>query len=90
VDGGVKTELIGRPTIVGTAVEVKIRLEREGKSSDFVVTMYAPGMWHFAPPLADVRWVIERVLRENHAELREKFDQIWSTAHAGPQVRPPR
>ena len=82
-----KTELIGRPTIVGTAVEVKIRIERDGKFSEFVVTMRSPGIWQFIPPVADVRLAIERVLAAHHAELREKFDEIWSTAHA---VRPAR
>lgn len=90
LERGVKSELIGRPTIVGKAVEVKIRVEREGKFTDFLVTMRAPGLWQVVPPVADVRWVIERVLAEHHAELREKFDQIWSTAHAGPRSRPPR
>jgi len=86
----VKTELIGRPTIVGTAVEVKVRVERDGKWSEFLVTMRAPGLWQFVPPVADVRWVIERVLAEHHAELREKFDQLWSAAHAARPGRPSR
>jgi len=75
---------------VGTAVEVKVRVERDGKSSEFLVTMRAPGLWQFVPPVADVRWVIERVLAEHHAELREKFDQIWSTTHAARPGRPSR
>ena len=85
-----KTELIGRPAIVGAAVEVKIRVERDGKFSEFVVTMRGPGLWQIVPPAADLRWAIERVLAEHHAELREKFDQIWSTAHAVRPSRPPR
>ena len=85
-----KTELIGRPTIAGTAVEVRIRVERGGKSSEFLVTMRAPGLWQFVPPVADVRWAIERVLAEHDAELRERFAQIWSTTHAVRPSRPPR
>jgi hypothetical protein len=85
-----KTELIGRPTIVGKAVEVRIRFERDGKFSEFVVTMRAPGLWQITPPVADVRWIIERVLAEHQSELREKFDEIWSTAHARPPTRPSR
>jgi hypothetical protein len=86
----VKTELIGQPTIVGTAVEVKIRLARDGKLEEFLVTMHAPGLWQFVPSVAGVRWAIERVLAEHHAELRAKFDQIWSNAHALPPSRPSR
>ena len=86
----VKTELIGSPTIVGTAVEVKIRVARAGKFDEFLVTMRAPVLWQYVPPVADVRWAIERVLAEHHAELRAKFDQIWSTAHAVRPSRPAR
>jgi hypothetical protein len=86
----VKTELIGSPTVVGKVVEVKIRVERHGKVNEFLVTMQAPGQWQFAPPVADVRWEIERVLAEHHAELQERFAQIWSTAHAVPPSRPSR
>jgi hypothetical protein len=86
----VKAELIGRPAVVGTAVEVKVRVERDGKWSEFLVTMQAPGQWQFVPPVADVRWAIDRLLAEHHAELREKFGQVWSTAHAGPPTRPSR
>jgi hypothetical protein len=84
----VKTELIGHPTVVSNAVEVKVRLERDGKSRDFVVTMHAPGLWQYNPPVADVRWAIERVLAEHHTELREKFAEIWTTTHAVPPGRP--
>jgi hypothetical protein len=86
----VKAELIGRPTIVGTAVEVKIRVTRDGKVDEFLVTMQAPGLWQFVPPVAGVRWAIERALAEHHTELRAKFDQIWSTAHGLPPSRPSR
>jgi hypothetical protein len=30
------------------------------------------------------------VLAQHHAELREKFDQIWSTVHGTPPPRSPR
>jgi hypothetical protein len=86
----VKTELIGQPTIVGTTVEVKVRIERDGKSSEYLVTMRSPGLWQIVPPVADVRRVIERVLAEHDAELRQKFDQIWSTSHAVRPSQPPR
>jgi hypothetical protein len=85
-----KPELIGRPTIVGRTIEVKIRVDRDGKSQEFLVTMQAPGQWQFVPSVADVRWAIERVLADHHAELREKFAQIWSSTHAVPPSRPSR
>jgi hypothetical protein len=86
----VKTELMGPPTIVGTAVEVRIRVGRDGKFSEFLVTMRAPGLWQVVPPVADVRCVIEQVLAEHYAELREKFDELWSTTHALRPARPSR
>jgi hypothetical protein len=85
-----ETEFMGPPTIVGTAVEVRIRVGGNGKSSEFLVTMRAPGLWQFVPPVADVRWVIERALAEHHAELRAKFDEIWSATHAVRPARPSR
>ena len=85
-----KAEIIGRPAIVGKAVELKIKVDREGKFSEFVVTMQAPGQWQFVPPVADVRWVIERVLAEHQADLREKFEELWSKTHAGPRTGPSR
>ena len=75
---------------MGTTVEVKIRVARDGKVEEFLVTMQAPGLWDFVPAVAGMRWAIERVLAEHHAELRAKFDQIWSTAHALPPPRPSR
>jgi hypothetical protein len=81
----VKTELIGHPTIVKAAVEVKIRVTRDGKVQEYLVTMQAPGLWQVVPPAADYRWAIERLLTEHEAELREKFAEIWSKAHASPR-----
>jgi hypothetical protein len=80
-----KAELIGRPTIVAQHVEVKIRVERDGKSDDFVVTARAPGQYKYVPFLVDVRWAIDRVLTEHEAELRELFAQVWTRNHATPR-----